>query len=274
MRSAPLKPQPIPESSITSPLDAAVTERDADILWMVERAVQQKQVRLAYQPIVPSANLDEPAFFEGLARVLDDNDRPIPAALFIDQIEVHELGRMVDCLALEAGFRTLRRHPKLKLSINMSARSIGYKPWTTALETGLQSDPSIGGRLILEITESSAMVMPDVVQAFMLGMQGQGVTFALDDFGAGHTSFRYLKNFYFDVLKIDGQFVRNVHSDPDNQVLVQALVGIAQQFGMYTVAETVENLRDVNFLVEAGVDCLQGYYFGAPALRPRFPAFQ
>jgi EAL domain-containing protein (putative c-di-GMP-specific phosphodiesterase class I) len=253
-----------------TPLGAAVAERDADVMFMVEEAVRNRQVRLAFQPVVPCQDPDRPAFYECLSRVLDNKGRPIPAAEFIDQVEMHELGRKIDCLALEAGFRTLRRHPDLRLSINMSARSIGYGPWVKALERGLAAHSDIGGRLILEISESSAMVMPDVVQSFMVQMQRHGVSFALDDFGAGFTSFRHLKNFYFDILKIDGQFIRQIHADPDNQVLVEALVGLARQFDMYTVAARVENLREVEFLVGAGIDCVQGYYFGAPTLRPRF----
>ena len=119
--------------------------------------------------------------------------------------------------------------------------------------------------MILEITESSAMLMPDLVTVFMADMQARGICFALDDFGAGYTAFRYLKDFYFDIIKIDGQFVRGVSRDPDNQVLVQALVSIARHFDMVTVAESVETLEDARYLVDIGVDCLQGYFYGIPS---------
>ena len=72
----------------------------------------------------------------------------------------------------------------------------------------------------------------------------------------------------FDLIKIDGQFIRGVHADPDNQVLTRALVSIAQQFDMFTVAEFVENAEDAAFLTSIGVDCLQGYYYGAPTVHP------
>ncbi len=253
-----------------TPLDVAVAERDSDILAMVEQAVKDGRIRLAYQPIVATTAPDKPAYFEGLVRVLDENGRTIPAREFIDHIETLELGRKIDCIALELGLTALRKNPTLKLAINMSARSIGYRPWVKTLEAGLAATDNIDGRLILEITESSAMVMPDVVQSFMVDLQSQGIAFALDDFGAGYTSFRYLKNFYFDILKIDGQFIRNVHKDPDNQVLVQALVEIGRQFGMFTVAEAVEDEQEAEFLKRAGLDCLQGYFYGAPTLNPTF----
>jgi EAL domain-containing protein (putative c-di-GMP-specific phosphodiesterase class I) len=175
---------------------------------------------------------------------------------------------MIDCLALEIGLRTLREEPGIRLSINMSARSIGYPRWMTSLRKGLEADTTVAERLILEITESSAMTVPELVVRFMGDLQRKGISFALDDFGAGYTSFRYLKDFYFDILKIDGQFIRNIHADADNQVLTKALVSVAQQFDMFTVAESVENAEDVHWLQQIGVDCLQGYYFGAPTIQP------
>ncbi|MEM6825952.1 MAG: EAL domain-containing protein [Pseudomonadota bacterium] len=261
------------EATNDSPLDLALDERDRDVLRTVDMAVKNRQVRLAFQPVVSAAQPNRPAFYEGLARVLDDTGRPIPARDFINEIETDEIGRALDCVALELGLKALMANPELKLSINMSARSIGYRRWVQTLERGLSAGSSaMAGRLILEITEASAMVMPDVVQSFMMSLQNQGITFALDDFGAGYTSFRYLKSFYFDILKIDGQFIRGVNNDPDNQVLIEALVGIGRQFGMFTVAETVETEAEARYLTAAGVDCLQGYLYGAPSLKPEWTA--
>ncbi|SMO67807.1 EAL domain, c-di-GMP-specific phosphodiesterase class I (or its enzymatically inactive variant) [Thalassovita litoralis] len=251
-----------------SPLDFAVTSRDAGVLGMVADAVRHKQVTLAYQPVVQASRPTFPAFYEGLIRIFDETGRIIPAKDFIDHIEATELGRMIDCLALEIGLRTLREEPGIRLSINMSARSIGYPRWMTSLRKGLEADTTVAERLILEITESSAMTVPELVVRFMGDLQRKGISFALDDFGAGYTSFRYLKDFYFDILKIDGQFIRNIHADADNQVLTKALVSVAQQFDMFTVAESVENAEDVHWLQQIGVDCLQGYYFGAPTIQP------
>lgn len=250
------------------PLSLAVQERDRNTMRMVEDAVEGRNVQLAYQPVYGADRRDRPAFFEGLARVLDATGRIIPAREFIGAIEAHEIGRRIDCLSLEMGLATLRKTPGLRLSINMSARSIGYAPWLRVLENGLRAAPDLGQRLILEITEASAIVMPDVVRAFMTDLQDQGITFALDDFGAGYSSFRYLRDLYFDIVKIDGQFINGIHGDADNQALVKALVSLARHFGMVTVAEGVEEETDAAYLARIGVDCLQGYHLGVPALRP------
>jgi EAL domain-containing protein (putative c-di-GMP-specific phosphodiesterase class I) len=77
-----------------------------------------------------------------------------------------------------------------------------------------------------------------------------------------------LRDFYFDILKIDGEFIRGIHTNPDNQALVRAMISIAQHFDMVTIAEFVETAEEAGMLVEFGIDCLQGYYYGRPTTRP------
>lgn len=251
-----------------SPLDMAVHNRDQNILQIVEDAVHHREVRLAFQPVVQAQEQGQAAFYEGLIRVTDPTGRIIPAGQFIDAIEERETGRLLDCLALEHGLRTLTQTPGIRLAINLSARSIGYPKWRKVLERGLSRDPSVAQRLILEITEASAMLVPELVVQAMRDLQKLGISFALDDFGAGYTALRYLREFQFDILKIDGQFIRGIATDPDNQVLTCAVIAIAQQFDMFTVAEFVESAPDAQMLGQLGVDFLQGYYFGAPTVDP------
>ena len=258
--------EPVPGAE--SPLDFAVTERDRDILAMVAEALRRKRAMLAYQPIVQAGRQDRPAIWEGLIRIQDVTGRTIPARDFITQVETHEIGREIDVLALELGLAALAEEPALRLAINMSARSIGYPRWMAALNRGLALDRTCAERLILEITESSAMMMPDTVRVFMEDLHLRGVCFALDDFGAGYTAFRYFRDFDFDILKIDGQFIRGIARTPDNQVLCRALISIARHFEMFTVAEFVETVDDAMWLTANGIDCMQGYAFGAPTLNP------
>lgn len=257
-----------PRMTGPSALETAVQMRDRDILRVVEEAIQHREVRLAYQPVVHAGQQDLIAFYEGLIRVTDPTGRIIPAGQFIHIIEEREAGRLLDCLALEHGMRILARNPQIRLAINLSARSIGYPKWRKVLQRGLARDDTVAERLILEITEASAMLVPELVVQAMRDLQGIGISFALDDFGAGYTALRYLKEFQFDILKIDGQFIRGVARDADNQVLTRAIVAIAQQFDMFTVAEFVESHDDAIALEQLGVDCLQGYFFGAPTMTP------
>jgi len=251
-----------------NPLSYAVSSRDQQTIDMVAAAIRHKQVLLAYQPVMQARDQTKVAFYEGLIRVLDETGRVIPAGAFIDTIENSELGRELDTLALNKGLRALHENPQLRLSINMSARSIGYRPWNRTLERWLKQNELIGERLILEITESSAMMVPELVVDFMDRLQMQGICFAMDDFGAGYTALRYFKEFCFDVIKIDGQFIQGIAHDPDNQVMTAALIAIAKQFDMLVVAEFVESKEDADILTKLGVDCLQGYHFAAATTRP------
>ncbi|MTH63318.1 EAL domain-containing protein [Paracoccus shanxieyensis] len=251
-----------------SPLDFAIDQQSRVTMATVRRAVTRADAVLAYQPIVQAERPENIAFHEGLIRIIDETGRIIPLRDFMPLAETTELGRQIDCLALSLGLKALADEPSLRLSINMSARSIGYPAWLRTLRDGIGEDARISERLILEITESSAMGMPDVVGRFMQELQAQGVSFALDDFGAGYTSFRYLRDFCFDMIKIDGQFIREICTQRDNQVLTRALQAIAHHFDMFTVAESVETADDAAFLIDMGIDCLQGYYFGAPTIVP------
>ncbi len=246
------------------PLSYALAARDRDIPSMVREALSQDRAQLAFQPILSARARGQVAFYEGFIRLLDEDGRVLPAGSFMASVEDGELGRDIDCAALRLGLAMLRRHPGLRLAINMSARSIGDGQWRRTLDAGLRGASDIGGRLILEISEGSAMLLPEVVIRFMAEMQPRGVSFALDDFGAGLTAFRYLKDFFFDLVKIDALFVKDIDRSPDNQVMAEALLTVAHQFEMFAVAEGVETEAEAALLTRLGADCLQGYLFGRP----------
>ena len=252
------------------PLDYVVKNEKEPVIDVVRRAIESKHVMLAYQPVVQAKNPEKPAFYEGLIRVMDGMQQVVAAKDFIPIVESMELGRILDCHALQLGLRALAEEPTLRLSINMSARSIGYPKWIQTLHRGMEEDSTAAERLILEITEESAMIVPELVASFMADLQRYGISFALDDFGAGYTAFRFFKEFQFDIVKIDGQFIRNIHKDADNQVLTSALIAIANQFEMFSVAEHVETKKDMLYLQNIGIDCLQGYHIGMPQLIPEW----
>jgi EAL domain-containing protein (putative c-di-GMP-specific phosphodiesterase class I) len=253
-----------------NPLSYAVSSRDRDTMSMVAAAVRHRQVLLAFQPVMQARAVEKVAFYEGLIRVLDETGRVIPAGAFMSAIENSELGRQLDALALNLGLKALHENPGLRLSINMSARSIGYREWNHTLERWLKRNSTIAERLVLEITESSAMMVPELVSDFMDRLQMRGICFAMDDFGAGYTALRYFKDFFFDIIKIDRQFIQGISEDPDNQAMTSAMVAIARHFDMITVAEFVENQADAEVLTQLGVDCLQGHHFGAATTRPHW----
>ena len=257
-------------AGLASPFGAAIDGIERDTMDMVRGALAQKRLRLAYQPIVTATDPSKIAFYEGLIRILDPAHRVIPAKDFMGVVEGNEMGRQIDVIALEVGLRALASHPNLRLSLNMSARSIGYAQWVQTLRAGLAQGGDLGARLILEISESSAMQMPEIVIAFMEEFQRHGVAVALDNFGAGQMAIRYFRDFFFDIVKIDRQFIRGIDRQPENQTLVAALISMAKHFQMFTVAEAVETPEEAAVLQHLGIDCYQGFLFGAPSMKPIF----
>ena len=250
-----------------SPLDYIVQESNRNIHQTVRNSLAAGHAQLAYQPIVTADKSKRIAFYEGLIRLRDDGGRIIPAGQFMADVEETAMGREIDCASLRLGLGILRGNPNLRLSVNMSARSLGDGKWRNILKEGLQQNQNTGPRLILEISETSAMQLHEVLIRFMEEMQPFGVNFALDDFGAGLIAFQRLKDFYFDMVKIDRCFVRNIHDSPDNQVMAEALINVAHQFEMFAIAEGVESQQEAAVLTQLGVDCLQGYLFGVPKLK-------
>ena len=199
MQNATLRQFDMEERALGDPLSYAMASRDGDLLALVADALDAGRAQLAFHPIISAGNEGQAVFYEGLLRLSDDRGRNLPAGLFMPLVEETGLGRRVDCTALRIALRELGTRPDLRLSINVSARSIGDGEWRRTLDRGLAGHGNIGPRLILEISETSAMMLAENVIRFMREMQPQGVCFALDGFGAGFTAFRHLKDFFFDM---------------------------------------------------------------------------
>lgn len=262
------------DPTLANPLNVAISAGDRETLATVASALKDRRMRLAFQPVVYAADPGIIGFFEGFIRLLNLRDQVIPARDFMAAAEGRQLGREIDCAALQLGLMAMQRNPHIRVSVNMSARSVGYRPWIDVLRRALQESPRLGANLILEINEASALQVPDVLKPFMAEMREHDIVFALDDFGAGMTSLRLLQEMGFEIAKIDGSLVKDVNRSTDSQSLCRAAIGMAQELGMYVVAEAVETEAEARWLREAGAGCLQGYLFGAPTVTPDFRAFR
>jgi EAL domain-containing protein (putative c-di-GMP-specific phosphodiesterase class I) len=118
--------------------------------------------------------------------------------------------------------------------------------------------------MCFEVTETAAIVNVDRAKRFAEGLARLGCEFALDDFGAGFASFYYLKHLSFDIVKIDGEFIRDLPNNRTNQLVVQSVVGIASGLGKKTVAEFVEDEQTLALLRSYGVDYAQGFHLAMP----------
>lgn len=270
----PLSPIDAFKLAATEPvagMAACRLEARARLRFRVALALAQGRVTFHYQPVVRADNPRFPAFFEMLARLQLPDGQLLPAGAFMPLIEEGELGRAVDRAGLDAALRALAANPGLRVSVNVSPLSMGDEGWLAILGAAARSPSGVCGRLILEITETAALRDPGQTADFISHVRGSGCAFALDDFGAGATGFRHFRDFRFDMVKIDGAFCRGVHRQPDAQVLVECLAGIARHFEMLTVAEHIEDEADAAWLRRQGIDCFQGWLYGRPAAEPVMP---
>ncbi len=229
-------------------------------------AIGTEDLRIAFQPIVSADGGNTVSFHECLVRLVQPSGRLLSASNFMPAIERLGLAPLIDRQVLLMTFQALTEHPRARLSVNLFPQTMQDSQWLALFENAICADPTLGERLIVEVTEQAAMLDASRTLRFMDQLRRHGVSFALDDFGAGQTSLRYLREFRFDVIKIDGQFVRSVHEDPDCAFFVETIVNIARRFDMMTIAEHVHGPLAAKTLADLGVEYFQGFHFGSPSM--------
>ncbi|SNY90784.1 diguanylate cyclase (GGDEF) domain-containing protein [Cohaesibacter sp. ES.047] len=224
-------------------------------------ALNERRIELAFQPIVRSGS-HEVAFHEVLMRVDDSDGNPIDAATFVDFAEQLGLATMLDHRILEITLDVLFSYPDARLSINVSPDVGMDKEWYSYLEARVGNYPEVAQRLIVEITEKAAIRNMDVAEKFVRDLRSLGAKIAIDDFGAGYTSFRNLQALEFDLVKIDGSFVVDIDTNSQNRAFVRMFADLAKELGIDVVAEWVENEKIVSLLADMNIEYLQGFHFG------------
>ena len=146
----------------------------------------------------------------------------------------------------------------------MSGLTVADYEWIVALQRLTGGKTSITNRLTIEITETAVIHDLDQIIIFVDTLRELGARVAIDDFGAGYTSFKNLKVLNVDMVKIDGSFVKDLAYDSTGEVFIRTMIEIAQTFGMETVAEWVGNQETADFLKNAGITYLQGFHYGMP----------
>ncbi|MGQ0662193.1 MAG: putative bifunctional diguanylate cyclase/phosphodiesterase [Pseudomonadota bacterium] len=231
----------------------------------VQAALKADRLLLAYQPVI-DACAGTIEHYECLLRLRRSDGSLMPAAMFVPVAEQSGLIRMVDRHALDLAVHELAAHAELKLAINISGLTAADRSWFRSLKAHTSGRPEIARRLIVEITETVALQDLDEAARLVSAVRELGCSVSLDDFGAGYTSFRNLKVLAVNSVKIDGSFVKDLGGNVDNQLFVRTLLGLAEGFGLATVAEGVESAADAAELTRRGVRFLQGYFFGRPML--------
>ena len=234
----------------------------------IRHALEEDRLILYCQPILDLRS-NEICQYELLLRLPDEErGEPLPPSAFLYGAERFGLIQAIDGWVVRKAITMIAEHARagvdLVLNVNLSGKSIGDRKLASLIEEALAETGIDPARLTFELTETAAIANLEEAKAFASRLRGRGCRFALDDFGAGFGSFFYLKNFPFDCLKIDGDFIRGLATSTIDQLVVDAIVSIAQGMGKSTVAECVADEETLRMLRKSGVDCAQGYHIGMP----------
>ena len=235
-------------------------------------ALEADRMCLVLQPII-NAKTRRTDLFECLLRMKATDGSLVSAGEFIPFAEQFGLLTHIDRRTLKLAVGLLRKHPRLSLSVNVSSITASDKDWLTTLRELTGCERAVTERLVLEITETNVIDDMDQAVAFVDKLREMGCRVAIDDFGAGYTSFKNLKNLPVDLLKIDGSFVKNLANDAADRIFVKTMVELADAFGIETVAEWVGDEDSAQILTRIGVTYLQGFHFGKPIPVEELPSY-
>ena len=201
---------------------------------------------------------------ELLLRILDESNNPQSPEQVLQTAERLDTIYDIDLWVVERAMQLAAERTDLCLQINLSGRSMGDPRLTAEVETLIERYAVNPEQLTFEITETALIGNLSEARSFADRISDLGCQLALDDFGSGYASFRYLRLFPVDLVKIDGEYVVDLVRNPEDQVLVRALVQVCQAYGIHTVAEYVQDDATLRMLREFGVDFVQGYLIGHP----------
>lgn len=233
----------------------------------VADALASDRLIFAYQPIV-CARERRTTHYECLLRMVRPDGSVAAAGHFIPAAEQLGLVRHVDRRALEMAIAELHARPEISLAVNVSGTTARDPSWLTSFIQYVRSNDSVASRIVVELTETAALSDFEEGACFISKLREIGCKVAIDDFGAGFTSFRNLQVLRVDMVKIDGSFVQGLLGSMENQIFVRTLVELAKHFHLQTVAEWVGSEEEATLLGELGVDYFQGHHFGKPTSTP------
>jgi diguanylate cyclase (GGDEF)-like protein len=248
-----------------SPTRAQENRAVLEIAERVKQALKQDKLHLAFQPII-EAETGQILFYEALARLLRDDGSVMPAAEFIPIVEQQGLALEFDRHVFNLAVRELDTYKSLSLAVNVSGLTAAQADWPDYVKSVLAARPDVARRLIIEITETAAIMDVGETKRLVESLNALGAQVALDDFGAGATSIRHLRTLSLSIMKIDRELLLNLIGNGEQQHLVRMLIQIARGLGLKSIAEGVENEDVAQWLRQEKVDMMQGYYFGRPAL--------
>jgi diguanylate cyclase (GGDEF)-like protein len=251
------------------PHDSEVSMRRGEMEWVsrLQRALEEGRFALYSQEIIPiKGQAPRGSHHELLVRMLDEHGMVIPPMAFIPAAERYSMMPLVDQWVIQNAFTTISSlGPECgTFAINVSGTSIGDERFLEFVREQFRRYKMPPKTICFEITETAAIANFDKAARFFGEMKSLGCLFSLDDFGAGMSSFGYLKHFPVDFIKIDGSFVKDVANDPVDLATVRAINDVGHAMGKRTIGEFVDGEAGLLALREIGVDFAQGNWISPP----------
>ena len=237
-------------------------KKNLDVIKMVKIALDSYNIISYFQPIINNKT-KEIEKYESLVRLVDENGRVLTPYEFLSVSKKGIYYNKITDRVLENSFKMLKAITT-KLSINLSTIDIEKEATRDKIYQLLDQYKDDRKRLIFELLEDENIKDFDNIISFIKTVKAQGVSIAIDDFGAGYSNFERLLKFEPDILKIDGSIIKNIVHDEYSRNVVETIVTFAKKQNIQTVAEFVETKEIFDYLKELGVDYSQGYYFGKP----------
>jgi len=258
------------------PDDATMETQVGEMQWAasITEALETNRFRLFAQPIQACCAQTTAARLEILLR-LQDGDESVPPGAFLPAAERYSLSTKLDYWILDNVLLWFQNNPAVvqrmdMCSINLSGLSLCDEGFLQYAMERISAADFPGHKLCFELTETAATSNLTQATGFIHKLKQHGCHFALDDFGSGMSSFAYLRNLPVDMVKIDGNFVRDIADNAIDRMMVKSIRDIANMMGKQTTAESVENQATLNVLREIGVDFAQGFYLGKPVAIEHF----
>lgn len=242
----------------------------SDAMWMpaLRKALSDDQFFMVFQPVMrlPQRRISH---YEALIRMRGDNGEVYTPVDFIPAAERMGLIHQIDLWVVEHVLDFLAGlgsdQAGVSMSVNLSGHAFQDPALLPLIKQKLDMSWLSASRVMFEITETAAVTNYSETRKMVARLRALGCRFALDDFGAGFSSFSYIKNFPVDMLKIDGSFIANLINDQTDQLLVRSMIEVAHSLGKKVIAEYVENAETLEKLAEFGVDYVQGHYVAQPS---------
>ncbi len=251
----------------------AQLELQLSAYWLGDMLAERRYKSLM-QPIVTAGAHSQILGYEFLIRGLQTDGKEVSAPVLFDTAEATDMLYALDMAAGESAARTACKHELQKaVFVNVLPRTInnedGFETWLQAVLGNMDFNP---GQMVFEIVESQQLVDMDAVNALVEKLHKKGIRIALDDFGSGFNNLGALNDMQPDFIKLDKSLTRDLVHDGRKWTLVANIVDSAKQSDIQVIAEGVEDAKTATVLETAGVDYLQGYYFGKPSDKPLRPA--